>query len=180
MKLIKKELNGVFIVENFFTDDNRGSFTKTLHQDIFEENGLCVDYKESYFSVSGKDVIRGMHFQKPPYDGEKLVYVTRGSVVDVVLDLRKGSKTFGKHISVELSADNHRSIYIPKGLAHGFKSLEDNTTLVYNVSAVYNRECDCGIHYNSFGCDWELDSPIMSDRDCTFGTFEDFKTNNPF
>ncbi len=180
MKLIETKLDGVYIIENFFAGDNRGSFTKTFNEDLFKENGLCINYKESYFSVSEKDVIRGMHFQTPPYDGHKLVYVTRGSVVDVVLDLRKDSKTFGQSVAVELSAENHRSIYIPKGLAHGFKSLEDHTTLVYNVSEVYNRECDCGILYNSFDFDWNLNSPIMSERDCNFETFEAFKAHNPF
>ncbi len=180
MKLIETELEDVFIIENFFAGDNRGSFTKTFNEDLFKENGLCINFKESYFSVSDKDVIRGMHFQVPPFDGHKLVYVTRGSVIDVVLDLRKDSKTFGKSISVDLSEYNHRSIYIPKGLAHGFKSLEDNTTLVYNVSEVYNRDCDYGVHYNSFGFDWGVKAPIISERDCTFETFEEFSSKTPF
>ncbi|MFZ7131948.1 MAG: dTDP-4-dehydrorhamnose 3,5-epimerase [Eubacteriales bacterium] len=180
MKLIKTELEGVFIIENFHASDERGSFTKTYHSDFFEKNGLCTDFKESYYSISKKNVIRGMHFQLPPHDHEKLVYVVKGEVTDVILDLRKSSKTYGKAISIVLNDKNHRSVYIPKGLAHGFKSIVENTIMIYNVSTVYNKEADCGVYFDSFNFNWELSEPIVSERDKSLITFNEFNKSNPF
>ncbi|MBN1469621.1 MAG: dTDP-4-dehydrorhamnose 3,5-epimerase family protein [Fusobacteriaceae bacterium] len=180
MKIIATEIIGVYIVENFHAKDNRGSFTKTFHRNFFNDNNLCCEFSESYFSINNKNVIRGMHFQLPPYDHEKLVYVPKGKILDVVLDLRKNSKTYGKAISVELSSENFQSIYIPKGCAHGFKSLEDDTITVYNVATVYNQENDFGLHYNSFGFDWEIEKVIISERDSNFISFNQFKEKNPF
>ncbi|MCF8019095.1 MAG: dTDP-4-dehydrorhamnose 3,5-epimerase family protein [Vallitaleaceae bacterium] len=180
MKLVRTELEGVFIVENFHSSDERGSFTKTYHNVFFEKNGLCTDFKESYFSVSKKNVIRGMHFQLSPYDHEKLVYVAKGEVIDVILDLRKSSKTYGKGISIVLNNKNHRSVYIPKGLAHGFRSMVDNTIMIYNVSTVYNNEADYGVRFDSFNFNWELSEPIVSERDKSLITFEEFNKSNPF
>lgn len=173
MELVKTDLEGVFIIKNKIFKDERGKFIKTYHEEDFKENNLNTDFKESYFSVSDKNVIRGMHFQLPPFDHEKLVYVAKGEVLDVILDLRKDSKTKGKSISINLSEENGYSIYIPKGLAHGFKSLEDGTIMVYNVGTVYNAEADYGVKYDSFGFNWEIENPIMSKRD---KTFEDLKT----
>lgn len=180
MKLIKTEIEGVFIIENFHASDDRGSFTKTYHKEFFQKNELCTDFRESYFSVSKKNVIRGMHFQLPPHDHEKLVYVAKGEVIDVILDLRKESRTYGKAISIILNESNQRSVYIPKGLAHGFKSIQDNTIMIYNVSTVYNNKSDFGICYDSFNFNWEVESPIISDRDKALITFEEFKDSNPF
>ncbi len=180
MKLVETELQGVYIIENFFASDERGSFTKTFNKNFFEKNALCTKFEESYFSTSNKNVIRGMHFQLPPFDHEKLVYVAKGEVLDVILDLRKDSTTYGKSISVNISSENKKSVYIPKGLAHGFKSLQDDTIMVYNVATVYNQQCDSGVHYNSFGFDWEVENPIVSQRDCLLKSFEEFKTDNPF
>lgn len=180
MKLIETKLEGVFIIENFYTSDDRGSFTKTYHNDFFVHNDLCTDFKESYFSISKKNVIRGMHFQLPPYDHEKLVYVAKGEVTDVILDLRKSSSTYGKSISIVLNDRNHRSVYIPKGLAHGFRTMEDNTIMIYNVSTVYNNEADFGVHFDSFNFNWEIKQPIISDRDKALITFQEFIDSNPF
>lgn len=178
MKLISTKLEGVYIIENSIFSDNRGSFIKTFHKDFFENNNLCGGFKESYYSISKKNVIRGMHFQMPPNDHEKLVYVLKGEIEDVIVDLRKGSKTSGHHISMILSEHNRKSVYIPKGLAHGFKSVENDTITVYNVSSVYNNESDFGINYNSFNFDWKCEKPIISDRDRSFIDFKNF--NSPF
>lgn len=180
MKIRKTEIEGVFIIENFNSSDDRGSFTKTYHNEFFEESGFCTNFKESYFSISKKNVIRGMHFQLPPYDHEKLVYVAKGEVVDVILDMRKKSDTFGKTISIVLNDNNHRSVYIPKGLAHGFKSMVDNTIMIYNVSTVYNNEADYGVRFDSIDFNWYMDIPIISNRDKSLTTFEEFKKSNPF
>jgi dTDP-4-dehydrorhamnose 3,5-epimerase len=147
---------------------------------IFQEINLDFEIRESYFSVSKKNVIRGMHFQLPPHDHEKLVYVPFGSIIDVVVDLRKKSQTYMEFISIELSADNRKSIFIPKGLAHGFRSLEDNTITVYNVATEYDSKSDKGVKFDSFGFDWKTDAAIMSIRDKGFITLDRFCENNPF
>lgn len=180
MKIKETQIKGVYIIENFHVKDNRGSFTKTFHEEFFKKNKLCSEFKESYYSVNNKDVIRGMHFQLPPHDHEKLVYVPKGKIIDIVLDLRKDSETYGKYISIEISEENRYSIYIPKGLAHGFKSLENNTITIYNVSTIYNPKIDFGIRYDSFGYDWGIKNPIISKRDNEFINFEEFKRINPF
>jgi dTDP-4-dehydrorhamnose 3,5-epimerase len=162
MIIEKTELAGVYIIDNFVAKDERGTFVKTFNQQEFKDNELEFEIRESYFSISQKDVIRGMHFQLPPHDHQKLVYVAQGSIIDVILDLRVESKTYKKSISVELSEENRKSVYIPKGFAHGFKSLEDNTITVYNVSSEYNSRADSGIWYDSFGFDWQNNEIIMS------------------
>lgn len=172
-------LEGVYIINNFNAFDDRGLFVKTFNKEAFEEKKLSIDIRESYFSTSKKNVVRGMHFQLPPHDHEKLVYVPSGAIVDVIVDLRKDSSTYKRHISIELSAENKKSIYIPKGLAHGFRSLEADTITVYNVSTEYNPASDSGIYYNSFGFDWQIENPIISQRDLEFQDLESFYKKNP-
>jgi len=180
MRLINTKLEGVYIIENFNNSDRRGSFTKTYHEGSFKENNLSINFRESYFSVSRKDVIRGMHFQLPPYEHEKLVYVAKGEILDVILDLRKNSKTYGDTINIKLSDKNHKSIYISKGFAHGFKSIIDNSITVYNVTTVHNDNSDFGIKYDTFGYDWKINQPILSNRDNKFISFKQFAMINPF
>lgn len=148
--------------------DERGRFQKFFNYDFFKDNGLRTDFKESYFSVSKKNVIRGMHFQVPPFENIKLVYLNQGKILDVVLDIRKKSSTYGKYFSIELSEDNPVLIYIPAGCAHGFKSLQDNSMVSYIQTSVYNKACDQGILWNSFGMDWGKESHILSERDLGF------------
>jgi dTDP-4-dehydrorhamnose 3,5-epimerase len=180
MKLEETVLEGVYIIDNFNASDNRGLFAKTFNKNLFYENNLDFEIRESYYSVSKKNVIRGMHFQLPPHDHEKLVYVPLGEIIDVVVDLRKNSSTYKEFISVKLSAKNKKSIFIPKGLAHGFKAMEDNTITVYNVTSEYNNTFDRGISYDSFGFDWEVEKPLLSGRDCSFNTLKAFSEINPF
>lgn len=180
MTLENTALNGVFVISNFNAEDNRGSFVKTFNKNSFQKENLNLEIRESYYSVSQKNVIRGMHFQLPPHDHEKLVFVPKGTIIDVVLDLRTYSSTYKMFISLELSEENKKSIYIPKGLAHGFKSLVDDTITVYSVTTEYNVDSDQGIHYDSFGFDWELIDPIVSYRDMNFQSIESFSTKNPF
>lgn len=180
MKLISTNLNGLYEVEHFRQDDHRGSFSKVFNLDFFNSNKVNFKTAESFFSVSKKNVIRGMHFQMPPYDQDKLIYVVRGEIIDVVLDLRAKSSTFGEIFTAHLKANTNRSIYIPKGMAHGFKSLKNNSTIVYNVSTVFNPSFDFGIHYNSFGFDWEILNPIVSQKDESLVSLNDFLKMNPF
>lgn len=180
MTLEKTFLNDVLIINNFNINDERGSFVKTFNKNVFNKLNLNFEIRESYFSISKSKVIRGMHFQLPPHDHEKLVYVPQGAILDVVIDLRKNSHTYAKYISVELSDQNKKSIFIPRGFAHGFKSLFDDSITVYNVATEYNSIADSGIHYKSFGFEWKVDNPIISQRDSSFAGINNFLKNNPF
>jgi len=159
--------------------DERGLFVKTFHRPAFEEHGLETDWREEYYSVSRKGVLRGLHFQLPPHEHAKLVYCSFGAVLDAVLDLRVGSPTFGRHALIELSADRANMIYIPKGLAHGFYAVSDMATMMYKVSTVYAPEADAGILWNSAGIPWPDRDPVISLRDRGFPGFREF-TDNPF
>lgn len=176
MKIIDTEISGLKIIEPRIFEDTRGKFIKTFTNDFFQENGLNIDIKESYYSISHKDVIRGMHFQTPPYEHVKLVYVPFGKIIDVVLDIRKDSPTYGKYFSIELSSDNGKIVIIPKGLAHGFKSLQDNTNVTYMQTTCYAPNNDAGIQFDSFGFEWKSENPKISDRDISFESFNAFKT----
>lgn len=176
MKITNTLINGLKILEPKIFEDIRGKFIKTFNDEFFKENDLDIEIKETYYSISHKDVIRGMHFQTPPYEHIKLVYVLYGSIVDVVVDIRKDSPTYGKYFSTELSSDNGKILIIPKGLAHGFKSLEDNTNVTYMQTTCYAPNNDGGIKYDSFGFDWECKEPKLSQRDLTFEALEDFET----
>ncbi|QLY82399.1 dTDP-4-dehydrorhamnose 3,5-epimerase [Clostridium intestinale] len=174
MEVIDTEIDGVCIIENSAFSDDRGSFTKIFHEDIFKNLGLNTELRESYYSISKKGVIRGMHFQLPPYDHDKLVHVAKGKINDVILDLRKDSKTFLKYISIELSDKNRYSVYIPKGCAHGFNTLEEDSIVIYNVSTVYNKDADWGVRWDSFGMNWNNTNPVISQRDSSFETVEEY------
>ena len=164
------DIAGLFLVENYIMKDVRGIFVKTYHAEMFKEIGFTNSFKESYYSQSQQNVIRGMHFQLPPHDHEKLVYVAQGKILDVVLDVQIESPSFGRSVSVELNAFGS-SLLIPKGCAHGFLTLSETAIVVYNVSTVYNKDADKGILWNSFHFDWKIENPILSERDRTFPPF---------
>lgn len=169
MQIQETFIAGLFLVTPRVMPDRRGHFAKIFHAETFEKNRLRIDFRETYYSASHKNVVRGMHFQSPPHDHAKLVYVPAGQIQDVVLDLRKTSPTFGKHFTAELNADQGLALYIPQGCAHGFCSLADNTIVTYLQTTEYAPNHDHGIRYNSFGCQWRTDGePIISDRDLSF------------
>ncbi len=178
MELIKTDFEGLYIIKNQILGDARGAFIKKYNAEVFEANGVFFDLKEQYYSLSQKGVVRGMHFQVPPYDHSKLIYVIRGSILDVALDIRKNSPTYGKCFSCVLSGSENTSLFLPKGFAHGFRSLEDDTLMMYNVSSGYHQECDCGISWDSIGFDWNIETPVLSERDKTFPALKDF--HSPF
>jgi dTDP-4-dehydrorhamnose 3,5-epimerase len=173
--VISLTLPGLKLIENFFATDKRGLFVKTFHATNFQDSGFADSFRESYYSESNKDVIRGMHFQKPPFEHDKLVYVTKGKILDVILDLRTNSNSYGRYITIELNQFGP-SVYIPKGLAHGFITLSETATVVYNVTTEYNKDADSGIRWDSFGFDWPVKKPILSDRDLNFDEFNKFKS----
>lgn len=178
MKIRKTNIAGLFVIDLFHAEDNRGGFVKTFHKESFDKMGLNSDFQESFFSINNKGVIRGMHFQTPPHDHDKLVYCTNGRLNDVILDIRKESPTYGKYASIELSGDNYRAIYIPKGMAHGFESLEDRTMMTYLTSTMHQPTHDTGIRFDSFGKKWSISNPILNERDLSWPSLEKF--NSPF
>ena len=159
-------------------EDRRGVFVKTFHVDAFRELGLPTVFAEAYFSVSHRNVLRGLHFQTPPMDHEKIVYCTEGEVLDAVVDLRRSSPTYGQHIVIPLRASEGTMLYIPRGMAHGFLTLSDEAVMMYKVTSVYAPACDAGIRWDTAGIDWGVSSPLLSERDQGFVSLADF--SSPF
>jgi len=169
-------LNGAKLITLPCAKDDRGLFIKTYNETAFVHAGMDFELQESYFSTSRKDVIRGMHFQMPSHHHSKIVFCPVGAVLDVIMDLRLGSPTYGRCAAHELSAANHKACFIPEGFAHGFKSLADDSMTYYLVSTGYSKDHDAGIRYDSIDFDWEISRPIISERDLSFGTLKDFKS----
>ena len=172
----KSKIDGCLEIFSRVQKDNRGSFVKVFHKPAFQKLGIESEFEEEYYSQSFKNVIRGLHFQLPPKDHDKIIFCINGSVLDVVVDLRKESPTYGKHHSFELNAKQANMIYIPKGMAHGFCSISESSTLVYKTSTVYDPKYDSGILWNSLDINWPTNDPIMSDRDKDFLDFSLFKS----
>ncbi len=176
MDFITTEIEGLYLIKPRILADSRGKFIKTFHADTFQKHGLKYNFQESYYSISQKNVLRGMHFQTPPHDHEKMVYVSKGSILDVVVDIRKKSKTYGKYVSQYLNEENGYIFYIPRGCAHGFLSLEDDTNVTYMQTSMYAPNNDGGINPQSLGFDWGEKNIIVSERDLTFPNLIDFDT----
>lgn len=176
MNRVKTKLNGVYILEPKVFTDNRGQFVKVFNEELFRELEVPFALAESYYSTSKKDVIRGMHFQTPPHAHTKIVYVSSGSITDVILDIRKGSPTYGEFVSIELSSENRKMVYIPVGFAHGFVSRADDSCVVYSQSTVYAPDNDAGIRIDSFGMEWNVLEPVTSNRDQSFPGLQEYIT----
>lgn len=174
MQIIDTAIPEVKLIQLFNASDSRGLFVKTFHESTLQASGIDFEVKESFYSVSHNNVIRGMHFQHPPHDHAKIVFSTHGAILDVVLDIRKNSPTYGQYVSAELTAENNTAIYIPKGFAHGFKTLTDHATTFYFVSSENRRDADDGILFSSIGFEWNVPNPIVSDRDYSFKPFSEF------
>lgn len=175
-EMIQTEVAGCMEIRPRIFNDNRGSFIKTFHYDAFKELGIQTEFKEEYYSVSKKDVIRGLHFQLPPFDHDKLVYCTAGEVLDVAVDLRADSTTYGHHVIFGVSGTAGNMVYLPKGIAHGFLVLSEQATMVYKVSTVHSPEADAGILWSSIGLNWPVESPVVSKRDSSFKTLQEFES----
>ena len=170
MKFISQSIPDVVLIEPTVHGDNRGYFVETFRQDLFEEAiGYKVDFVQDNESKSTKGVLRGLHYQLPPYTQVKLVRVIEGSVLDVAVDIRKSSPTFGQHVSVELTAQNKHQLFVPHGFAHGFVVLSDSATFAYKVDNYYAPEHDRGIAFDDkdLVIDWRLPLEVLqlSDKD---------------
>lgn len=168
MQFISTSLPGCYEIQPRVLSDARGFFVKPFHREIFAERGLATDFAEVYYSMSHRGVLRGLHFQLPPHDHAKLVYCVAGQVLDVAVDLRVGSPTFGQFARFELSAEQANVLYLPAGLAHGFYTLSEQALMVYQVTTVYAPAHDAGIRWDSVGIPWPDSVPVLSDRDQRF------------
>ncbi|MBD5180977.1 MAG: dTDP-4-dehydrorhamnose 3,5-epimerase [Bacteroidales bacterium] len=183
MQVIKTALEGVLIIEPRIFKDARGYFFESYNKKAFDEAiGRKVDFVQDNESMSSRGVMRGLHFQQPPYTQAKLVRCVRGRVLDVAVDLRKGSPTYGRHVAVELSEDNHRQFFVPRGFAHGFAVLSDVAVFQYKCDNYYAPEADGGLSIadESLGIDWQLDpsEALLSDKDMKHPLLKDF--DSPF
>ena len=179
MNVIETELEGVKIIEPTIFKDARGYFFESFSQKEFNEKVAPITFVQDNESKSTYGVIRGLHYQKPPYAQSKLVRCVRGKVLDVAVDIRKGSPTYGKYVAVELSEDNHRQLFIPKGFAHGFAVLSDEAVFQYKCDEFYHPEVADGISVidETLGIDWKIKDKInVLDRDIKGFSFNEFET----
>lgn len=180
MEIIKTAIEGVVILEPRIFRDSRGYFFESYSKKEFDEKVGPVDFVQDNESCSSYGVMRGLHFQRPPYCQAKLVRCVKGRVLDVAVDIRKGSPTYGKHVAVELSDDNHRMFFIPHGFAHGFAVLSDVAVFQYKCDNYYHPEADGGISIqdSALGIDWKIDAAnaILSEKDLKHPLLKDFLT----
>ena len=183
MKKIETALPGVYIIEPDVHGDHRGYFMEIWSTRNFRELGLDYEFVQDNQSFTAqKGTLRGIHFQNAPMAQAKLVRVVRGAILDVAVDLRKGSPTYKRWVGVELSADNKRMLMIPRGFGHGFVTLTDDVEFLYKVDNLYSRECDRGIRFNdpAIGVDWGVADPILSQKDTSSPFLADSDCNFTF
>ena len=182
MEVIKTDIEGLVIIEPKVFKDARGYFFESFSQREFEEKVRKVNFVQDNESMSSYGVMRGLHFQRPPYTQSKLVRCVKGRVLDVAVDIRKGSPTYGKHVAVELSEDNHRQFFVPRGFAHGFAVLSDTAIFQYKCDNFYAPQADGGISIKdeSLGIDWQIptEQALLSDKDINHLCLKDF--DSPF
>ena len=182
MEVIKTDIEGLLIIEPRVFNDARGYFFESYSRREFEEKVGKVEFVQDNESKSSYGVMRGLHFQRPPYTQAKLVRCVRGAVLDVAVDIRKGSPTYGRHVAVELTEENHRQFFIPKGFAHGFAVLSPEAVFQYKCDEFYHPEADAGISIldNSLGIDWRIpvEKAILSEKDTRHELLKDF--DSPF
>ncbi|HIG32706.1 MAG TPA: dTDP-4-dehydrorhamnose 3,5-epimerase [Flavobacteriales bacterium] len=176
MEIIKTPLEGLLVINPRVFGDDRGYFFESWSKQSFAKVGLDLDFVQDNQSLSSKGVLRGLHFQSPPYAQGKLVRVIKGAVLDVALDIRKDSPTYGQYFSVELSEENKTIVWIPPGFAHGFVTIEDNTIFTYKCTEVYNKESEGALLWNDkdLNINWEVNDPLVSEKDLGAGTFKGF------
>lgn len=182
MNVIKTAIDGVFIIEPRIFEDSRGYFFESFSQREFNEKIAPIVFVQDNESKSSYGVMRGLHFQRPPFTQSKLVRCVKGAVLDVAVDIRKGFPTYGQHVSVELTEENHRQFFIPKGFAHGFAVLSETAVFQYKCDEFYHPESEGGISIldDSLGIDWRIptDKVILSDKDTKHSLLKDF--DSPF
>ena len=182
MEVIKTKIDGVVIIEPKVFQDSRGYFFESFSQREFEMKVRQINFVQDNESMSSYGVMRGLHFQRPPFAQSKLVRCVKGRVLDVAVDIRKGSPTYGQHVAVELSEDNHRQFFVPRGFAHGFVVLSETAVFQYKCDNFYAPEADGGINIkdDALGIDWQIpmEKAILSEKDLKHVSLKDF--DSPF
>lgn len=182
MEVIKTAIEGLVIIEPKVLGDARGYFLESFSMREFEEKVRKINFVQDNESMSCYGVMRGLHFQAPPFTQSKLVRCVKGKVLDVAVDIRKGSLTYGQHVAVELSEDNHRQFFIPRGFAHGFAVLTETAVFQYKCDNFYAPLADGGLNIldNSLGIDWQIptEKALLSEKDLKHALLKDF--NSPF
>ena len=178
MEIIETKIEGLLILKPRVFEDRRGYFFESWSRESFKNNRIDVDFVQDNESFSSKGVLRGLHFQNPPFEQGKLVRVIQGSVLDVAVDIRKDSLTYGEHVSVHLTGKNKTMFWIPPGFAHGFSTLEDETIFSYKCSGVYNKQSEGSLMWNDsdLNIDWKIKESIISEKDKQSELFKNFKT----
>lgn len=167
-------IKGILFIQPDIFADNRGFFLESYNKKRYEESGICADFIQDNISKSGKGTIRGLHYQVDPFAQGKLCYVLKGRVLDVAVDIRFNSPTFGQYVSVELSEEKKNQIWIPPGFAHGFSVLSEEAIFLYKCTNLYSRQDERSIIYNDpdLNIDWQVDNPVVSDKDLRAGSFK--------
>jgi dTDP-4-dehydrorhamnose 3,5-epimerase len=180
MEVIETKIKDLLIINPKVFGDARGYFFESYNEADFKEHGINVKFIQDNQSLSNTGVLRGLHFQAPPYDQGKLVRVITGAVLDVAVDIRKNSTTYGEHIAIELSAENKTMFYIPPGFAHGFLTLKDNTIFSYKCTNLYNKASEGTVFWNDndLNINWNILNPLLSEKDLVGTKFKDF--TSPF
>ena len=180
MEFEQTAIEGLVIIRPRIFKDGRGYFFESWNKKTFSDAGITADFVQDNQSLSQKGVLRGLHFQSPPFAQAKLVRVISGAVLDVAVDLRKNSATYGKHVSIELSAENQTMFFVPEGFAHGFVTLQDDTIFAYKCAGYYNKASENTLLWNdaTLGIDWETEHPLLSPKDEEGMAFSSF--SSPF
>jgi dTDP-4-dehydrorhamnose 3,5-epimerase len=180
MEVIKTPLEGLLVIEPKVFKDHRGYFYESYNAEAFKQAGVDAVFVQDNQSLSQKGILRGLHFQAPPHAQGKLVRVIKGAVLDVVVDIRKNSPTYGQHFSIELTEENFKMFWIPPGFAHGFVTLEDHTIFSYKCTDVYNKAAEGGLLWNDpeLGINWGIEQPVLSEKDTLNPQLNNF--NSPF
>ena len=178
MEVIKTKIKDLLIIKPKVFADERGYFFESYNEDVFKKNGINANFVQDNQSLSNTGVLRGLHFQAPPFAQGKLVRVITGAVLDVAVDIRKNSPTYGEHVAIELTEENKTMFYIPPGFAHGFLTLRDNTIFSYKCTDLYNKASEGTVQWNDkkINIDWNIKNPILSEKDLNGINFEDFKS----
>lgn len=184
MPFYETDMKGLLIFEPKVFEDSRGYFFESYNENLFSKHGIDLRFVQDNQSSSAYGVIRGLHYQLPPHAQAKLVRVLSGRLLDVAVDIRKGSPTFGKAFSIELSAENKKQLFIPAGFAHGFSVLSEQAEVLYKCDSLYNKESEGGIHYNDpeLNIDWQIPAgkEIISDKDRVLPRLADCKNSFVF
>ena len=178
MEIIETHIKDLLIIKPKVFSDPRGYFFESFNEGVFKQNGITAHFVQDNQSLSNAGVLRGLHFQSPPFEQGKLVRVITGAVLDIAVDIRKKSPTYGQHVAIELTEENKTMFYIPPGFAHGFLTLQNNTIFSYKCTNLYNKASEGTVLWNDtdLNINWNVENPILSEKDLTGTKFKEFES----